>query len=114
VVPSVCASPWPGLLAKRVAAGALSEQEAEEMLKQVAARLTGCVRETDTVARVDDEKFAVILEDLAIPENAERVKQKVEAALAEPVKLGERATHAELSINLQFYPTPRPAESKLH
>jgi len=101
-------------LAKNVAAGALSEQEAEETLKQIAARLTGCVRETDTVARVDHEKFAVILEDLALPENAERVKQKVEAALAEPVKLGERATCTELSINLQLYPTSRAAVSKLH
>lgn len=102
------------LLSKSVATGALSELEAEETLKQIAARLTDCVRETDTVARVDHEKFAVILEDLAVPENAERVKEKVQAALAEPVKLGERAKRAELSINLQFYPTSQPAVSKLH
>jgi two-component system, sensor histidine kinase LadS len=101
-------------LAKNMAAGALSKQEAEETLKQIAARLTGCVRETDTVARVDHEKFAVILEDLALPENAERVKQKVQAALAEPVKLGERAARAESSVSLQFYPTSRPVESSLH
>ncbi|MDH3288690.1 MAG: GGDEF domain-containing protein [Betaproteobacteria bacterium] len=101
-------------LAKSVAAGALSKQDAEETLKQVAMRLTDCVRKTDTVARVDHEKFAVILEDLVLPENAERVKQKVQAALAEPVKLGERATCAELSINLQFFPTSRPAESSVH
>jgi diguanylate cyclase (GGDEF)-like protein len=101
-------------LAKRVAAGALSEQDAEETLKQIAARLTDCVRETDTVARIDHEKFAVILEDLAIPENAERVKQNVQAALAQPVKLGERAVRAEPSISLQFYQTSRPAGSSLH
>jgi len=101
-------------LAKNVAAGALSEQEAEETLKQIAARLTGCVRETDTVARIDYEKFAVILEDLAVPENAERVKQKVQAALAQPVKLGERAARAESNISLQFYQTSRPAGSQLH
>jgi diguanylate cyclase (GGDEF)-like protein len=101
-------------LTKNIAAGALSEQEAEETLKQIAERLTGCVRETDTVARIDYEKFAVILEDLAIPENAERVKQKVQTALAQPIKLGERAARAESSVNLQFYQTSRPAGSQLH
>lgn len=58
--------------------------------------------------------FAVILEDLSYPEQAHPVKQKIEAALAEPVKLGERAVRADSSISLQFYPTSRPADSKLH
>ena len=101
-------------LSKRVAAGALSEREAEQTLKQVAERLAGCVRETDTLARIDREKFAVILEDLTHPEQAERVQQKVQAALAEPVKLGERAVRADSSVSLQFYPTSKPAESQLH
>lgn len=101
-------------LAKSVAAGTLSEPEAEDTLKQIAARLMACVRETDTVARVDEEKFSVILEDLALPENAERVEQKVRAALAEPLKFGDRAYRVESRISLQFYPTSRPTDSSLH
>jgi len=101
-------------LSKSVAAGAVSEGETEEMLKQVAERLGGCVRATDTLARVDSEKFAVILEDLGYPEQAQPVKQKVERALAEPVRLGERTVRADASVSLQFYPASRPADSKLH
>jgi GGDEF domain-containing protein len=101
-------------LAKSVAAGALSEQEADEMLKQVAARLTASVRETDTVARVDQEKFSVILEDLVSPENAERAEQKVRAALAEPLKIGNRSILVESAISLKFYPSTRPTDSSLH
>ena len=101
-------------LARSVAAGQLSGREAEEMLKQIAARLTACVRETDTVARIDEEKFSVILEDLASPENAERVEQKVRAALAEPLKSGSRSLLVESKISLQFYPSTRPIDSNLH
>lgn len=101
-------------LSKSAAAGELSEREAEEALKQVAERLVGCARATDTIARIDREKFAMILEDLTSPEHAERVKSKVEAALAEPVMLAERAVRADSSVSLRFYPTSRPSDSELH
>lgn len=101
-------------LARSVAAGALNEQDVEQTLKQIASRLTACVRETDTVARVDEDKFSLILEDLASPQNAERVGHKIRAALAEPVKLADRAVNVESTISLQFYPTARPAGSSLH
>lgn len=101
-------------LAKSVAAGALREQEADEMLKQIAARVTASVRETDTVARVDEEKFSVILEDLVSPENAERAEHKVRAALAEPLKIGNRSILVESAISLKFYPSTRPTDSSLH
>ena len=94
-------------------ASVLTDREQEEALKQVGARLLGCARETDTVARVDQEKFAMILEDLAFPEHAERVKHKVEAALAEPLALGARTVRIPASVSLQFYPTAKPADSKL-
>jgi diguanylate cyclase (GGDEF)-like protein len=101
-------------LSKNVAAGALSERETEDALKQVADRLIACVRATDTLARIDHEKFAVILEDLNYPEQAQPAKQKVEAALTEPVTLGERAVRVDASVSLQFYPTSKSADSTLH
>ena len=99
-------------LYKSVAAGALQEREADEMLKRIAERLVACARATDTLARIDREKFAVILEELTYPEHAERVKQKVEAALAEPILLEERAVRAEANVSLQFYPASRPVDLK--
>lgn len=101
-------------LARDVAAGALNHRDAEEILKQTAARLTACVRETDTVARVDEEKFSVILEDLMSPENAERVEQKVRAALSEPLSSGSRSILVESAISLQFYPSMQTTDSNLH
>jgi hypothetical protein len=50
----------------------------------VAERLAGIARATDTLARIDQQKFAMILEELTYPEHAERVKQKVEARSPSP------------------------------
>ena len=101
-------------LSKSVAAGTLGEREANEILKRVAERLVAGARATDTLARIDGEKFAIILEELTHPEHAERVKQNVEKALAEPILLEERAVRADASVSLQFYPTSRPGDPKLN
>ena len=102
-------------LLRSTAAGALGPRETEQLLKQVAERLVGCARATDTLARIDHDKFAMILEELSYPEHAERVKQKVEAALAEPVLLDERTIRADARVNLQFYPATGPAaDAKLN
>ena len=62
------------------------------LLKQVAQRLLGCVREIDTVARLGGDEFVVILEALSEnPEeatiNAEIVGRKIIAALNAPYLL---------------------------
>lgn len=80
-------------------------------LKDVAARLQVCVRATDTLARIGEENFAIILEDLNEPGQAERVKQHVEETLAHTVgaKSGPPA-----DIRLQFYPArATPAAARL-
>ena len=75
-------------------------------LRQIAGRLEGCLRATDTLARIGDEKFAIIIEDLSQPDQAERVRQLVSEAL------GALGGDAEVSgdavdISLQFYPEPQ-------
>src|SRR5690606_28854037 len=57
------------------------------LLKQVAARLTGSLRPSDTVSRLSGDEFAVILPELASPQNAGHVAQKVLRALAAPYDL---------------------------
>lgn len=106
-VMSIDLAPAPGT-------GALSDPETDELLKQVAERLAGIARATDTLARIDQQKFAMILEELTYPEHAERVKQKVEAALGEPFMLWERAVRASAVVSLQFYPSAVPDGARLN
>ena len=81
----------------------------ERGIKQIAERLEGCVRATDTLARIGDENFAIILEDLTEQAQAERVKQHVHEALAELRPGGGDMPPPALDIRLQFYPGPHPA-----
>ena len=77
----------------------------DSSLKDIAQRLEGCVRATDTLARIGDENFAIILEDLSQPDQAERVKQHIQEALA---SLGAPVGDpAGVDIRLQFYPGPQ-------
>ena len=59
------------------------------LLIQVAQRLVGCVRETDTVARFGGDEFVVMLSELDTgaqesEQLAGRIAEKIRAALAEP------------------------------
>ncbi len=78
--------------------------ERELMIKHVAGRLEASVRATDTLARVGDEQFAVILEDLTHSGHAERVKQIVVDALAEPLVIDGRKVAPDVSVGIEFYP----------
>jgi len=81
-------------------------EERERTIKAVAERLESCVRATDTLARIGEDNFAVILEDLAHAEHGERVRETVQAALAEPMRVGDRDIVPATSVELLLYPTP--------
>lgn len=80
-------------------------QERELAIRKIADRLEGCVRETDTLARIGETDFAIILEDLGQAGHAERVKQIVQEALAEPLRVGGRELDPPTRVGLDFYPT---------
>lgn len=86
------------------APGQVADREAA--IRQVADRLEECVRETDTLARIGEAEFAIILEDLTQAGHAERVKQIVQDALVAPIRLGTREHALESRVGLRFYPIP--------
>jgi len=56
----------------------------DELLQQVAARLTARLRETDMVARLGGDEFIVFLEGIAFPEDAARVAKEIITDLTKP------------------------------
>lgn len=78
----------------------------ELAIKQIAERLEASVRATDTLARIGDENFAIILEDLTEQGQAERVKQHVQDALGEVRAGGRDMAAPDVDIRIQFYPGP--------
>ncbi|NTV96533.1 MAG: bifunctional diguanylate cyclase/phosphodiesterase, partial [Thiobacillus sp.] len=76
----------------------------DRLLTVIAGRLTDCVRASDTVARLGGDEFAVLVEDIATPLDAERVAEKILAALTEPVRLDDRDWHVGASIGIGLSP----------
>ena len=71
----------------------------DALLKEFAARLRGCLRATDTVARHGDE-FVVLLEDLDGRSDAEHVAAKILAAVRDSMRSDGTAIDVTASIGL--------------
>jgi len=74
------------------------------LLQQVAERISGTIRQGDTVARLAGDEFTVILEDIQDPRDAAVVAHKVLRLLAEPFDLGGHVTTISSSIGVALYP----------
>src|SRR5581483_9375890 len=59
----------------------------DELLQQFSQRLRGCLRETDTIARVGGDEFLVVLADLTDPNGPAIVAKKLFDALQAPFTL---------------------------
>src|SRR6202171_1956277 len=84
----------------------LGHQVGDELLKGVAARLTACVRATDTVARLGGDEFAVILENLEDDddEGAQQVAEKMIAAMGAPMLIESQHLSTSCSLGISLYP----------
>ncbi|MCV2367586.1 sensor domain-containing phosphodiesterase [Roseateles oligotrophus] len=87
---------------------ALGHDKGDLLLQQVAARLLGCVRESDTVARLGGDEFVVILADLSDSENtavgqSERVAEKILSALDWTFLLDGFEHHSSSSIGIALF-----------
>lgn len=86
----------------------LGHDAGDELLQQVSARLLGCAREGDTVARFGGDEFVVLLDGLSLqPEEAaaqaEVVAHKMLDALGQTFHLGASAYDTSLSIGVVIF-----------
>jgi diguanylate cyclase (GGDEF)-like protein len=72
----------------------------DEVLKEVATRLSGCVRHPDLVARLSGDEFAILLEAVEQPADANAVAQRVMDALAEPMPAGGKELQVAVSVGI--------------
>ena len=80
----------------------------DQLLQQVAQRLSACIPEGNTVARLGGDEFVVMLEDLSenileAATQAEMVGEKIRAALNQSYELGGLAHHSTPSIGITLF-----------
>jgi len=77
----------------------------DELLQQVAERITNRLREVDMVARLGGDEFIVLLEDIAHPEDAARVAEDIIADLSKPFCMDQgEDILISASIGISLYP----------
>ncbi len=84
----------------------------DAVLQAVAARASGCVRETDTVARIGGDEFALILSG-AGEATARALLEAIIAANAAPVSFEGRALPVSVSVGACVYPRGASTELEL-
>jgi diguanylate cyclase (GGDEF)-like protein len=75
----------------------------DELLREVAQRLRGCLREQDTVARVGGDEFVVLVEEVA-DYDVNLLTLRIEGALGQPYALEGSNAGTTVSIGISFYP----------
>ena len=76
----------------------------DHLLSQVAVRLTGCLRESDSVARIGGDEFAVILSRIGDLPDAELVARKIITSLSAPFSIGMHICSIGASIGISIFP----------
>ncbi|MBN2894856.1 MAG: EAL domain-containing protein [Campylobacterales bacterium] len=75
----------------------------DELLRVIAQRLKGCLREEDTVARLGGDEFTILLAGVAINE-VHTILTKILGAIAQPVAINALPTYTTFSIGISHYP----------
>jgi diguanylate cyclase (GGDEF)-like protein/PAS domain S-box-containing protein len=84
---------------------ALGHSVGDLLLAEVAKRLRGSLRASDTVSRIGGDEFAVLLTELGDTDAVAGIAHKILDALAAPISLAGYDLFVTASIGVSFYPS---------
>ena len=76
----------------------------DELLRQVAGRLSGSIRESDVLGRLGGDVFGILLPEVADREQAAIVARRILDTLTPPVRVEGQEVFATASIGAAFFP----------
>lgn len=76
----------------------------DQLLKEVASRLRGCVRESDAVFRIGGDEFALIVNGAVTEGFCKSRVEKIKAAIREPYRLKDAEVQVGTSCGCAVYP----------
>ncbi|MCG2580733.1 MAG: diguanylate cyclase [Marinobacter sp.] len=82
----------------------LGHDSGDVILSALAGKLQTCVRATDTVCRYGGDEFVVLLSEIAQPDHAFAVADKIREAVAVPMDIDGHNVELKLSIGVSVYP----------
>lgn len=82
----------------------LGHEAGDRVLTEVAHRMRRLTRETDTVARVGGDEFAVLLPNVEGVPGGKRAARRIRASLEEPIRLDDRVLKVGAQLGVAIYP----------
>ena len=82
----------------------LGHDMGDRLMEQVAERLKGVLRESETVARLGGDEFVIVLPDVPDIDSVAAVARKVPEAIAAPHLIVSGALYVTPSIGISIYP----------
>jgi diguanylate cyclase (GGDEF)-like protein/PAS domain S-box-containing protein len=76
----------------------------DELLRRVAERVGGCIRQEDTIARLGGDEFTVLLPGIAKEEDAATIANKILEAVRLPFFIEHRELFITTSIGVTLFP----------
>ncbi len=78
----------------------LGHAAGDELLRAVAERLDGVIRDTDALGRLGGDEFVVISEELSLAAGPELVAERLLGALAHPFEVGGKETRVVVTASI--------------
>lgn len=82
----------------------IGHQKGDLLLKEIGARLTKCVRESDTIARLGGDEFTIILSEFEQTVEIDQLVIKILKAVADPCVIEGEIAYVTASIGIALYP----------
>ena len=76
----------------------------DELLVSIAERLRNCIRETDLVARIGGDEFAITLLEMGSPNQVTKIVQQILKVLRKPFFIQSQEINISASIGISLYP----------
>ncbi|MBW2675125.1 MAG: GGDEF domain-containing protein, partial [Deltaproteobacteria bacterium] len=74
------------------------------LLKELGGRLKGCLRHSDTVARMGGDEFFMLLCDITGEKDADVIAEKILETIREPFMIEHHKINITASLGVAFYP----------
>lgn len=76
----------------------------DKLLQKISERLSRCIRDSDTLARVGGDEFNLMLPDIGSREDVIRIINKITYALEQPFVINNNDVYVTFSIGTALYP----------
>ncbi len=76
----------------------------DQLLRQIASRIKGLAHETDTVARISGDKFAIVQPHQGAPNRAQALAVRLDKALAQAFVIDGQMVKVSMSMGMAIYP----------